>query len=66
MTPRGALLADLQASLQNAITDGDKVIVGIDANEDMRTGLLRKMFRDLGLRDAILTRHCKLSPPATC
>ena len=43
----------------------DNVILGIDMNEDVRTGKLAKRLKELGLIDLILSTHPTLSPPAT-
>jgi hypothetical protein len=45
--------------------EGDQLIIGIDANEDVRTGATAEFFQTLGLRDAILDKHSQSSPPAT-
>jgi hypothetical protein len=45
--------------------EGDQLIIGIDANEDVRTRATAEFFQTLGLRDAILDKHSQLSPPAT-
>jgi hypothetical protein len=56
--PRVAILADLRLFIlkqQEAL--GDIIIVGIDANEDVRGRLIKPFFHDLQMRDAILTLH---------
>jgi hypothetical protein len=45
--------------------EGDQLIIGIDANKDVRTGATAEFFQTLGLRDAILDKHSQSSPPAT-
>jgi hypothetical protein len=45
--------------------EGDQLIIGIDANEDIRTSATAEFFQTLGLRDAILDKHSQWSPPAT-
>ena len=47
------------------LQNGDNVILGIDMNEDVRTGKLAKRLKELGLIDLILSTHPTLSPPAT-
>ena len=37
----------------------------IDMNDDVRTSELTRELKKLGLRDAILSKHHNLSPPAT-
>ena len=51
--------------LSSKLALGDSVILGIDHNEDVRSGILAANLRELGLTDAILDMHSSLSPPAT-
>ena len=44
---------------------GDSVILGIDHNDDVRTGELALKLRNLGLINSILSQHSASSPPAT-
>ena len=39
--------------------------LGIDMNEDIRTGKLARRLKELGLRELILSTHPDASPPAT-
>ena len=41
------------------------MILGMDHNEDVRTGSLGVKLKDLGRADSILTLHSSSSPPAT-
>ena len=41
-------------------------MLGIDCNEDARSGAIAKMLRCLGMKDAILGLHSKSDPPETC
>jgi hypothetical protein len=45
--------------------EGDQLIIGIDANEDVCTGATAEFFQTRGLRYAILDKHSQSSPPAT-
>ena len=45
---------------------GDRIILGIDANEDIRSGKIHSMTRRLGMQDAILDLHDDVDPPETC
>ena len=63
--PQEALYDDLFKACSNWLMDGDQLIVGIDANEDIRTGQTAEFFNNLGMQEAILTRHATRSPPAT-
>ena len=44
---------------------GDNVIIGIDMNDDVRTGHLAKRLNVIGLQDGILKLHPNSSPPST-
>ena len=63
--PLDAFCDDLSAEIINWKLDGDHLVIGMDANEDVRTGEINTSFRNLGLRDAILDLHAGSSPPAT-
>ena len=63
--PREALYVDLYEEMSVWIDAGDQIILGIDANEDIRTGRTQEFFRALGMKEAILARHAERSPPAT-
>ena len=43
---------------------GDHIIIGIDANKDVRTDKTQETFRALGMSEIILHHH--RNPPATC
>jgi hypothetical protein len=40
-------------------------VIGMDSNEDIRTGATENFFQALGMKEAILSRHQGKSPPAT-
>ena len=57
----------LEALLGEWKESGDHIVVGIDANKDIRTGKIQKMLtKKIHLRDAILDLHSNDSPPETC
>ena len=56
---------DLVNSIQAWISLGDSIVLGIDANDDVRTSSLTEKLSDIGLRDGILSTHPSMSPPAT-
>ena len=62
--PREALYEDLYQACSTWIGAGDQLIIGIDANEDIREGQTESFFRTLGMKEAILSKHDS-SPPAT-
>ena len=55
--PRAALYKDLFEEITNWKLQGNHIILGIDANEDIRTGATADFFRAAGLKEAILERH---------
>jgi hypothetical protein len=63
--PRDAFIEDLQDAIKLWLAAGDHIIIGLDANKDVRTGTVSKTFANLGLREAILDKHKDQSPPAT-
>jgi hypothetical protein len=63
--PREAFTRDLQAELETRLAHNEKLVVMLDANEDVRAGPIHTMFTDLGLRDAVLSRHSSLPAPGT-
>jgi hypothetical protein len=63
--PREALYTDLFQEITRWKLEGSQIILGIDANEDIRTGSTADFFRAAGMKEAILDRHQELSPPAT-
>ena len=56
---------DLLQSMQGWLDEGNSIILGIDANEDVRSGTLSLQLQALGLREAVTAQHSHLSPPAT-
>jgi hypothetical protein len=63
--PLDAFLQDLAQAIKVWKEAGDHIIIGMDANEDVRNGEVNTMFEGLGLREAILDKHKDKSPPAT-
>jgi hypothetical protein len=63
--PIEALMEDLIQAIQEWKEMGDHIIIGIDANEDVRDGTVNGIFQKLGLREAMLDKHSDKSPPAT-
>jgi hypothetical protein len=64
-TPLDAFLQDLTADIQVWKDAGDHLVIGMDANEDVRTGDIGIAFHTLGLKEAILALHSERNPPAT-
>ena len=63
--PRQAFYDDLFDEITKWKTLGDHIIIGLDANEDVRTGMMYETFRSLGMTEIILKLHGHRSPPAT-
>ena len=63
--PSVLFATDLLGVLSSKLALGDSVILGLDHNEDVRTGILAGKLQELGLTDAILDMHSSLSLPAT-
>ncbi len=56
----------LKELLQEWLHAGDHIVLGIDCNEDARSGAIAKMLRCLGMKDAILGLHPTKDPTETC
>ena len=65
LNPRDIFDVDLIALLRIMLQNGDKVILGIDMNEDRQNDKLAKRLKELGLKDLILSTHPSASPPTT-
>ncbi len=63
--PRELFLEDLEKELQGRKMAGERLLVMMDANDDVSTGAIRCLAEAVGLRDAILNHHPDLPPPAT-
>ena len=61
--PLKAFEADLEKTLAAWIEDGERILLGMDANQDVRSGSLSRMLAKLGMRDIILARHQAQGPP---
>ena len=64
--PRQAFYDDLLLEVNRWKAAGDHIIIGLDANEDVRTGATLDAFVAMGMRELILDAHGRNSPPATC
>jgi hypothetical protein len=63
--PRKALLEDLVTAIRGWMESGDHIILGMDANEDVRGGDVNSFLQQVSLREVILELHSDSSPPAT-
>jgi hypothetical protein len=64
--PRRAFVQDLKKDLEAWQTEGNLIIIGLDANDNIRTGDVNAMLRSKGLLDVHAVRHPHLPPTATC
>ena len=46
--------------------DGDHVVLGLDANEDVRYGSVQEELANIGMYESIVCHHPTKSVPATC
>jgi hypothetical protein len=61
--PRDIFTQDIQAALKKWVNDGEQVILGIDVNEDVRTGSFTRKLKEVGMRELITSRHGNQGPP---
>jgi hypothetical protein len=64
--PRRAFIKDLEKQLEVWIQAGNLLIIGLDANDNVRTGDVNTMLRTKGLIDIHRAQHPHLLPEATC
>jgi hypothetical protein len=65
--PRRAFIKDLEAQLDLWMTAGNIIIIGLDANNNVRTGPVNAMLRSRGLVEVHSAKHPQHLPPrATC
>jgi hypothetical protein len=64
--PRRAFIKDLEAQLDVWMTAGNLIIIGLDANDNVRTGPVNAMLRNRGLVEVHSAQHPHLPPRATC
>jgi hypothetical protein len=55
--------ADLREFIGKCISDGEQVIVGIDVNEDIRSGKFQKMMNEIGFTEIMTFAHGLDLPP---
>lgn len=57
---------DLKALIEERKLKGDHVIVGIDANEDVRQGKVKALMEELDMTEAVMNLHPDKTVPETC
>jgi hypothetical protein len=65
INPRSQFLTDLRTAITDWQAAGDYLILGMDANEDVRHGDAASMMTTVSMHEAILAKHSSKSPPAT-
>jgi hypothetical protein len=48
------------------MSEGNLIVIGLDANDNVRTGDVNAMLRSLGLKEVHSLKHPHLSAEATC
>ena len=64
--PRRAFIIDLKNALTTWAEEGNLFIIGLDANDNVRTGDVNAMLRSIGLVDIHHSQHPHLATVATC
>jgi hypothetical protein len=64
--PRRAFTKDLEAKIDQWLIAGNLLIIGLDANDNVRTGEVNAMLRSKGLKEIHSAQHPDLPPAATC
>ena len=63
--PRTLMLQELGILITERQEAGDKIIIGIDANEDIRGPTIQQFLSDYHLKEAVTSRHGHTTP-STC
>ena len=61
--PHKAFRDDLQKAVQAWVSAGEKVVIHMDTNADVRTGPLTKMLATMGFQEQITSTHGIKAPP---
>jgi hypothetical protein len=64
--PRRAFIKDLETQLTKWLAEGNLIIIGLDANDNVRTGEVNAMLRNQGILDVHATQHPHLATESTC
>ena len=64
--PRTAFYEDLDVAIQKWLEEGDLIILGLDANEDIHSGETMHWINTWGLTDVMRTTHPDTIRVATC
>ena len=55
--PREMFVEDLCAEVVKWLAEGDQLVIGVDANEDVRSSTFGKRLKSLGLEETITAQH---------
>jgi hypothetical protein len=64
--PQRAYIKDLETELDRWIEEGNLIVIGIDANDNIRTGDVNAMICNKGLVEVHSTQHPTLPTESTC
>ena len=64
--PQRAFVKDLEAQLDLWMREGNLIIIGLDANDNVQTGPVNAMLRSQGLVEVHSNQHPHLPTRATC
>ena len=64
--PRRAFIQDLAQKLDAWTTAGNLIIIGMDANDNVRNGDVKEMLRSRGIVDVHAAQHPNLPTASTC
>jgi hypothetical protein len=59
-------MKDLQSKLESWMEQGNLILIGMDANDNVRTGDVNTMLRTQGLSEVHAAQHLHLVTQATC
>ena len=60
------IINDLTTAIGKMTDNGDHVVLGMNANEDIRNGSVTLALEDVGMLKGIISKHRGTSVPATC
>ena len=58
-------MEEITAAIQAWMQDGDHDVLGLDVNDDVRSGVVQKELANVGIFEAIIRHHPTKSVPAT-
>ena len=64
--PRNLFIEEITTTIQAWMQEGNHVVLGLDANEDVRFGTVQKDLANIGMFEAIIHHYPTKSVSATC